>query len=228
MRRVRTFVEFVVGVVVVGIVIHLIGDYLGDRYSSIEKPLIVIAITAVGIWTLFILTGLMLARFTAGRYAVEALILNSQNDLLVCRQPYHNCMLPPGGRVKRSEFPNEALQLRLQERLDLNPRDYRFDDRFHHGINGNSGNLGEVQRVAAPFLVQRELHKQRTFVDFHYDFFYVIKLLSDDILIKPAAKYQPAYFVDLDSLKEMVAQRRTFPDVLDAYQRVLNQIARGN
>jgi hypothetical protein len=129
-------------------------------------------------------------------------------------------MLPPGGRVKRSEFPNEAIQLRLEERLGLNPRDYKFDERFHHGINSKSGYLGEVQRQAAPFLVQRELHRQRAFVKFHYDFFYVLKLLSDDVSFADS-DYQPVYFVSLDGLKEMVEQRTTYPDVLDAYQRVL-------
>jgi hypothetical protein len=218
-------VQFFVGVIVVGIVINLISDYLGTNYRPAERPLIEFAAVGIAIWAATLVTDIAYSRFTAGRYAVEALILNGHDELLLYHHPYHKCMLPPGGRVKRSEFPNLALQLRLQERLNLSPAQYKFDERFHHGLDANSGNLGEIQRLAAPFIVQREVHKQRAFVQSHYDFIYVLKLLSDDISFKPS-RYDPVHFVDLNALKDMVSQRRTFPDVLEAYKRMLDISAR--
>jgi len=223
--KVRVFIQFVVGVMIVGILVNLVSDYLGNHYRSVERILIELTLAGVLIWALILITEVVLTRFSGCRYAVEALILNSRDELLLWRHPYHKCMLPPGGRVKRGEFPNQALRSRLQERLGLGPSQYRFDGRFHHGINENSGNLGEVQRLAAPFLVQRELHRQRAFVKSHYDFIYVLKLVADDINLD-LPRYSPVHFVDIEALKEMVSQGRTYPDVLDAYRRILNASAR--
>jgi hypothetical protein len=221
--RFRSFVRFAFGVALVGILINLVSSVIDDRYPAFRNLLIGVAVAGVVGWLLVLLTQYVFSHVAGGRYAVEALILNSRNELLMYRHPHHKVMLPPGGRVKRSEFPNFALQLRLEERLGLNPRQYRFDDHFHHGIDENTGHLGEIQRFAAPFLVQREIHRQRTFVRFHYDLIYVLRLLDDHTAFD-SPKYDPVHFVDLAALREMVAQRRSFPDVLDAYRRVLDTI----
>lgn len=39
------------------------------------------------------------------------------------------------------------------------------------------------------------------------------------------SRYEPVHFVDMNALQDMVSQRRTFPDVLDAYKRVMTVIA---
>lgn len=223
MDGIRSFVKFAFGVALVGILINLASSYIDDRYPAARDLLIGIAVAGVVLWLLVLITQYVFSYLVGGRYAVEALILNSRNELLMYRHPHHKVMLPPGGRVKRSEFPNSALQLRLEERLGLNPRQYNFDENFHHGIDGNTGHLGEIQRFAAPFLVQREIHRQRSFVRFHYDLIYVLRLL-DDQTVFDSPKYNPVHFVDLAALQEMVAQRRSFPDVLDAYRRVLGAI----
>ena len=218
--RFRSFVRFAFGVALVGVLINLASSYIDDRYPAARELLLGVALGALVLWLLVLLTQYVFSYLVGGRYAVEALILISRNELLLYRHPHHKVMLPPGGRVKRWEFPNFALQLRLEERLGLNPRDYRFDESFHHGIDGNTGHLGEIQRFAAPFLVQREIHRQRGFVQFHYDLIYVLRLLDDQTAFD-APKYSPVHFVDLAALREMVAQQRSFPDVLDAYRRVL-------
>jgi ADP-ribose pyrophosphatase YjhB (NUDIX family) len=220
-KKMASFIRSVVGVVVVGILVNLASDAVGRRFPSAKNIMVYLAMLVVAVWLLVIVLQIVKSYLIQGRYAVEALILNSRNELLLYHHPHHKCMLPPGGRIGHFEFPNDALQRRLQERLDLNPRAYRFDDRVHDMRDLNNGWLGEIQRFATPFLVQRELHRQRRFVSFHYDFIYVIRLLDDDTVFD-AQKYEPAQFFDLQMLNEMVAQRRTFPDVLDAYKRVLS------
>lgn len=221
----RIFLQFILGVVVVGILVNLASDYLGGRFPPVQKLLVQLALMAVAVWAAILITRLALSYLIGGRYAVEALILNAHDELLLYRHPQHKCMLPPGGRVKRSEFPDFALQLRLEERLGLSPGQYRFDERFHHGLNVNFGNLGQIQRFPAPFLVQREMHRQRSFVESHYDLIYVLKLLEENLVFR-SSKYSPVHFVDMDALQEMAAQGRTLPDVLDAYRRVLDIISK--
>jgi hypothetical protein len=223
MSRLEGFARFIGSIVVVGVLVNLGSDFLGDRYPLARNILVYLAVLAIACWALSLLTKVALSYFISGRYAVEALILNSRDELLLYHHPHHKCMLPPGGRVKRSEFPNFALQARLQERLDLTLRHYTFDTRFHTGMEANVGNLGEIERYAAPFLVQREVHRQRSFVQSHYDFIYVLKLRDDDLTFS-ASKYSPVHFADINALQEMVAQRRTFPDVLDAYRRILRVV----
>jgi NUDIX domain len=225
MSRTRRSIQFVVGVIVVGIAINLVSDYLGNHYKAAEGPLIIAGLAGVAIWLLIIITDISYTRLTAGRYAVEALILNEQDELLLYRHPFHRCMLPPGGRVGRSEFPNEALRLRLQERLNLSPHQYRFDERFHQTLNANSGNLGDAQRLPAPYIVQREIHKQRAFVQLHYDFIYVLRLQPYSA-IHAVPNYEPVRFVDVETLKDMVSQGSVFPDVLDAYRRILQVVTK--
>jgi hypothetical protein len=72
-------------------------------------------------------------------------------------------------------------------------------------------------------MVQRELRKQRSFIRSHYDFVYVL-LLIDPNPNFDNVKWAPVHFVGLHDLQDMVAQRRTFPDVLDLYRRTLTVI----
>jgi len=119
-------------------------------------------------------------------------------------------------------LPHVALRDRLAERLGLDDSDWSFNERFHPGLDFNVGNVGNVQRVAAPFLVQRELEKQRAFVRFHYDFIYVLRLNPGVRIARESSDLARTHtFVDLAQLREMVIQRQSFPDVLDAYTRVV-------
>jgi hypothetical protein len=69
------------------------------------------------------------------------------------------------------------------------------------------------------------MHRQRSFVESHYDLIYVLKLLEENVTFR-SSKYSPLHFVDMDALQEMAAQGRTLPDVLDAYRRVLDIISK--
>jgi ADP-ribose pyrophosphatase YjhB (NUDIX family) len=220
----RRILQFTVSVVIAGVLVHLVGDELAKNYTGVAHTLVQIFALLIVAASLLALISLVITYITHGRYAVEALILNDANELLMYWHPHHKCMLPPGGRVGRAEFPHDAIQRRLQTRIGLVPTQYHFDPRFHHGLDTNSGDLGRVQRVAAPFMVQRELHKQRTFSRFHYDFIYVLRL-SDPVPNFDKAKCVPVHFVNLDALEQMITQRRTFPDVLDLYRRTLAVIA---
>jgi hypothetical protein len=223
MSRIRFLVQFIISVIIVGILINLISDYVGRHYEAAEEPLIVAGLAAITVWILIVVTDISYTRLTAGRYAVEAFILNDRHELLLWRHPFHKVMLPPGGRVGRREFPNQALQARLEERLNLNATKYEFDERFHQDLNVSSANLGEVQRLPAPFIVQREIHKQRAFVKYHYDLIYVLRLLPGQT-VTSRSKYDPVRFVDLKALIDMTASGKVYPDVLDAYHRILTAI----
>jgi ADP-ribose pyrophosphatase YjhB (NUDIX family) len=218
-----SFIRFLVGVIAVGILVNLASDTIGDRFPYGKNVVVYLAALVVAVWFIVIMLQVVRSYLIQGRYAVEALILNSNNELLLYRHPHHKCMLPPGGRIGRFEFPNDALQRRLEERLSLNSRAYKFDERIHDVADMNNGSIGEIQRFAAPFIVQRELHRQRGFVRFHYDFIYVLRMLDDNYEFD-SPKYAPIRFFDLAALKEAAAQRRTFPDVIDAYERVLSLI----
>lgn len=212
--------RFLAMIVIAGVAVNVASDYLGEQFPGVSAIVVWVGAGGVALVVVSMLTWSALAWMTGGRYAVEALILDAEGRLLLYHHPHHKCMLPPGGRVRRMEFPDTALQLRLQERLELGPQQYAFDARFHHGLEVSSGNLGVIQRAAAPFLVQRELQGQRRWVRFHYDMIYVLRLL-DETVDFGRSRYAPVHFVDEDALEEMVAQRGTFPDVLDAYRRVL-------
>ena len=220
----RRILQFIVSVVLAGVLVHLLGDEQAKKYTGFSHMLVQVVALVVVAALLVALMSLVITYITHGRYAVEALILNDADELLMCWHPHHKCMIPPGGRVGRTEFPHDAIRRRLQARIGLAATQYHFDPRFHHGLDSNSGDLGRVQRVAAPFMVQRELHKQRTLSRFHYDFIYVLRL-SDPAPNFDKAKFAPVHFVNLGALEQMVAQRRTFPDVLDLYNRTLSVIA---
>lgn len=174
-------------------------------------------------WIFSLSLRIIIKTLTHGRYAVEAFILNEKNDLLLYWHPHHKLQLPPGGRVGRFEFPHEAIVRHLKERLDLERDAYDFVPEFHHGLDGSKGHLGHVERVPAPFMVQRELRRQRSLVKFHYDFIYVLRLKNPHFIF-PSNEYAPIHFVTRQDLINVVKDQECPPDVLNAYEIILGKV----
>jgi hypothetical protein len=211
-----------------GAAIDLIASLGAQKVSSdfpyVYRHFFVLVTIALLFWIVYFTIRWLLIILTSGRYAVEALILDNDNRLLLYKHPYHNKLLPPGGRVNLFEFPHDAIVSRLGERLNLHRKDYDFIRAFHPTIGHQIGDIGDVQRVPAPFIVQRELRRQRSLVKFHYDFIYVLRLTNMSIDFSRSA-YTPVSFVAIAELRHMADTGRTLIDVVDAYERVLRQLA---
>ncbi len=111
------------------------------------------------------------------------------------------------------------------ERTGLSASDLAFHEVFHPNMNPTDRVLGKVERIAAPFIVQREFTRQRGFVRYHYDFMYVLRVRHDDTTFN-TDNYKPIRFVGLLALQELVAKQEALPDILDAYERILQVLSR--
>lgn len=221
--KLNNFDRLVLASLLLATIVNIFSDYVIRNYQWVQNWLFPLVIIISVLWVASFLTRIVAMKVTAGRYAVEAYVLNEQYELLLYYHPFHHKHLPPGGRVYGSEFPDDALRNRLSQRLGLLPNDYTFVEAFHPDLNRKTGVIGNVERVPTPFMVQKEIHKQRAFVKFHYDFFYVLRLQTSNHVF-PENEYKPVRFVDRDTLRQLVASRETFPDVFDAYERILHVI----
>ena len=188
-----------------------------------NSPLTIIVTWVVTIYAaiaiVYFLVRLGIERYTGGRYAVEAFLLDSANRLLVYRHPHHKKMLPPGGRLESGEFPTDGLEKRLDERLKLKRGEYKYVDLTLAFLIPREA-FANVQSLPTPFRVQKEVIRQRRFKRFHYDFIYVLMLTSDRSSFD-ASKYDPVQFVDLQQLEQMGNRGETYADVVDTYRQIL-------
>lgn len=211
-------------IILTGVILALItgisANYFGSVNHLLERIIGVLVLFVISTWLIILLSRAIFYKLTDGELAVEAFILNSNKELLLYKHPFHNKFIPVGGRVKRSEFPDKALERRLLERAGLARSAYHYNNVFHPDFNTSPFNLGHVQRIPSPFIIQKELRRQRLFKKFHYDFIYVIDLL-DDKHVFPSNDYSPFRFVNLSMLSQLRNSNETFPDVLDTYDRIL-------
>lgn len=214
------FDKYLMSSLLVATIINVGSTYIGAINPILQATLGYVLAFTVIISTCYIAIKITYKNITSGKLAVEAFILDDKNRLLFYSHPYHRIFLPPGGRVKGNEFPDQALENRLKERIGLKKEHYQFDKKLHPTFDEDN-NIGRVQRVPTPFIIQRELRKQRLFKSFHYDFIYVLNTAINIDQLSKTSKYEPLKFMNYDAVEKMVADRRTFPDVLDAYKRIL-------
>lgn len=225
--RLNNFDRLILIGLLLAAIVNIFSDYVSENYQQIQIILFPLVILSIVIWFLTMVGKVLLNKIMAGKYAVEVFVLNDKNELLVYYHPYHDKHIPPGGRVKDSEFPDETVKNRLQERVGLQPSDYTYHELFHPDLNPATKDIGKVERVPNPFIVQKEFRRQRGLKKFHYDYFYVLRLTNP----KPTflhSQYQPIRFVDKSTLEHMIASKKSFSDVLDAYERILNRISSQN
>lgn len=204
--------------------VNLFSDSLTQLFPNVQNLISYITAAVLVVWIVFIIARNVRELLTAGRFAAQALILNEKRELLLFNHPLHKKLLPPCGRVRLFEMPDEGLKILLQERIGLAPKDYRYHPFFHEIVDNQGVDFGSVIRVPAPFLVQKEKRKQRGSVKYHYDFFYVLELTNSNPQFIDN-EYAPHIWVDFDKLNQLAEKDRTFLDVVDAYQRVLRKLS---
>ena len=204
--------------------VNLFSDSLKQIFPFIQNLIFVATATMLVIWVIVIIIKNTIELLTAGRFATQALILNQKKELLLFSHPLHKKLLPPSGRVHRFQMPDEGMRRILQERVGLIPKDYRYHPAFHEVVDNQGQDFENVIRVPTPFLVQKEKRKQRGSVKYHYDFFYVLELTNPNHQF-PENEYAPFIWVNPEKLNHLVEKGRTFPDVVDAYQRVLQKLS---
>lgn len=220
----RLTLGFIGSVLIAGVVVNVASGVLMERYSRLSTTVTIVVLAVGSAVLLGLLARNLYLGITATRYAVSAVVLDGDGRMLTYRHPHHKVNLWPGGRVGLAESPHAALAARLRERLGLEPADYEYDERFHP--SGDWGFLGNVERVAAPFIVQRELERQRSRIRAHYDLVYVLRLTRDRVQID-SDRYAPVEFRTLDDLVEMERLGRTFPDLVAAYRQVHARVRLG-
>ena len=223
MIKLNAFDRIILSSLLLSMIVNIFSDYVIQIFPNIQSLLFPAVVILIIIWSLYFAGKLIYDKYTMGRYAVEVFLLNDQNELLLYYHPYHKKYLPPGGRVNASEFPDDAVRNRLKERIGLQSGDFVFHELFHPNLNSSSHTLGKIERIATPFLVQKELITQRGHKKFHYDFFYVLRLTKLPSCFLDN-EYQPIRFVSKDTLKDIILDKECFPDVMDTYERILKHL----
>jgi ADP-ribose pyrophosphatase YjhB (NUDIX family) len=206
--------RIILEVVLLGLVVALAATWVGEQFHPTTVIAIVVVVGLVAIWLLILVSRVILQIVTAGRYAVEALIFDDDGRVLLYFHPYHKVFLPPGGRCRRGEFPEQALVRNLHSRLGIKESDWLYDRRFHIGVREQNKDLGTVVRIPEPWIVQREERRQRHFVARHYDFIYVLRY-------KGSGKWSGTHsivanFYPLKEIERILDRKELWPDVYDA------------
>lgn len=211
--------RFMIVVVGMALVVNLLSTYLSG-YPKVVAVASYSLLAAIAVWMAFWGLRIVTGSVTAPMYAVETFILDSQNRLLLIYHPFHKKFVPPGGRIGRHEFPNEALCSRLEERIGLKTADFQFHPKIHQVVS--KAVIGRAEKVCPPFIIQKEKTRQRRWVKYHYDFIYVLQLLNEHVAFKDNA-YSPRW-VSLPEMERIDADKESFPDVLDTYRVILDKV----
>jgi len=217
--------RFLLSSILVALCVNIASNFISKLNNNIETYAGYLVVGSVFVWALLVVLKMVYNYFTDGKFAVEAFILNRNNELLVYKHNFHKKFIPPGGRVRNNEFPDIALVNRLNERVGLKDGDYSFNEILHPDFNVTNHNISSVKRLPVPFIIQKEIRKQRLFKKFHYDFIYVLNMSNNNITF-PNNIYVPFKFVNMEALNRMVDSNETFPDVADTYQRILDKLNR--
>jgi ADP-ribose pyrophosphatase YjhB (NUDIX family) len=219
------YFQVVGGGIIFATILVFAQNWLNDNYPALRLISFVLILLLVLCWLVYLVTRRLRDLYSSTRFAVQALIFDSEGRVLFYSHPYHGKRIPPGGRANFNEFPEEALTRCLKERLGMSESDYTFDIAIHQSARPLLGDIGNVVRIHEPFLIQRELRKQRFLVNSHYDFIYVLKYIGDG-RFPATGRYAPVRFLEMAEIEKLVDRRETFSDVLEACKRVI--LARGH
>ena len=192
---------------------NLSSSYLYDRLPLLHAlSTIFLGVTLV-LW--LGIKGFQFVTRRYGRFAVEAIFLNGNNELLLIRHPFHNCLLAPSGRLRIWQPPNEALAEVLRREAGI--VDFELHPVFH---NKGSMVTDRVQDIPRPYAVQIEHRRQRGLVGSHYDFLYVCRFRGGDQPLKSIADYHPRW-MSIAEIRALGKDERPFDDLIIRYEEVL-------
>lgn len=204
---------------------NLFSASLSGKLEQIQPVLYALVLCLIAVWLIEFFGRRLIHILRLPRFAASAFILNANKDLLLYFHPRLNRYVQMGGRIGLWEQPHDGAMRTACERTGLSASDLAFHEVFHPNMNPTDRALGKVERIASPFIVQREFTPQRGFVQYHYDFMYVFRVRHDDTRFNNDS-YKPIRFVNLSVLRELVAKQEALPDVLDAYERILQVLNR--
>ena len=207
--------KFVLGAVVLAVLVNLTAAHLDKRYPSIAAWAALLLAGAVGLYAVYRSLEIAIQYFRYGRYAVLIFFLNSKNELLLIRHPFHKCYLPPGGRLNQWELPHEAVAKRLKEETGI--ESFQLHPQFHNPKLVISEIVEDVPR---PYSVHMEHRRQRGFVSFHYAFVYICKFKGRDEPLPRVEGYEPAFFT-LQQIYVMPRGTIPYDDIIRRYEDIL-------
>lgn len=210
--------RFILATIIVGLIVNLGSTFLGEYFPQVSQYAAISLGIAVAIWALYRLVSTLLHYLRYGRFAVLIFFLNSKNELLLIKHPYHGCLLPPGGRLKQWELPHIGVANRLREETRI--IDFEFHPKFH---NSNLMISEVVENVPRPYSVHMEHRKQRGLVRFHYAFVYVCRFRGQDQVLEPVDGYLPRW-MGLTEIYQLPKGLIPYDDIIRRYEDILKNL----
>ncbi len=210
--------SFILLTVVVGVILNLGAAHIDRRFPPVSAYASTLLAAALLLYLCYRVFDGLLHYLRFGRYAVLIFFLNSKNQLLLIRHPYHKCYLPPGGRLSQWELPHEAVSRKLKEEVGVTS--YELHPTFHNPPVVISEKVEDVPR---PYTVHMEHRRQRNLIRFHYAFVYVCRFKGNDETLPRVADYEPHFF-DLESIYNMPRGTIPYDDIIRRYEDILIQL----
>lgn len=149
------------------------------------------------------------------RFAVLVFLLDRDNRLLLVQHPFHNRLIPPGGRLKDGEVPHQSVRERLLEETGIT--EFEFHPDFHSPLRVISE---VVESVPEPYSVHMEHRRQRDGITSHYAFVYVCRFTGVCLPVTGEASYRPQWY-SLGQIKSMPRDRIPFDDIVRRYEGII-------
>jgi 8-oxo-dGTP pyrophosphatase MutT (NUDIX family) len=214
----RRIVNVIGGGIVLGAVVNLASTYASNTSPTTSKIGFWLAVAIVGGAALTIGGQALLSvlYFGRGRYAVLIFALDDRWRVLLVEHPFHQRLIPPGGRLKLLELPHEAVGRFLSEEAGVPRTRFSFSPAFHEP---ESPYTDTVTIIPQPHRVQREDRRQRSLVKFHYAFVFVVDV--DDADVGANEQYRPRWY-RWDEVDAMRPPHRPFDDIVRRYRDILD------
>ncbi len=201
-----------------GLLVNLAAIRFSEQFPKASLYAFVVLAVVATTWAIARLAAAVLQYLLFGRYAVLIYFLNRNNELLLISHPFHNRLLPPGGRLKIWELPHNAVATKLKTETAITS--FQFHPGFH---NPNLMITEKVEDVPRPCWVHMEHRWQRGLVKFHYVFVYVCRFPGADEPLGHVEDYEPRW-MSLREIEALGKDLRPFDDIILRYKEVLDRL----
>lgn len=199
----------------IGIVTTIISSYLVENITHLA--LILLAVSIFSGIILFLFRRFPKIFGIKGSFAVTALIFNSQHQLLLISHPRQKRWIPPGKHLVGSWKPHEEILKAVKEETG-------YEVTFHSYHQPSAAQ--EIDRfsteVPQPFYILEETQLPLEGHVYHYDLFYICKLITEDHS-QPKGSHQKQW-ITLEDLKSLIKTKETYPDVLMVASRAYKEV----